>query len=125
MDIIFVSLSVAGAAVLWRNILRDWPALSQFLRNHTHPLVNKSLQCGFCFTYWIGLIAVTIMNPLSVWAVPFRFYINPLFSRGIHFILSWMIVGIISVTVRFFYVILQETVHYFVHHINPDPNHHH
>ncbi len=121
-DYIFSILTIAGIAVLWRNLLHDLPKLKQF--THSLPwFFRKALNCGFCFTFWISLFFVIIFNPLHDWLPPFRFYIP--YSFLLNILCSWMTVGIGAVIIRFGYVALQELVHYQVHELNREEGHSH
>ncbi len=107
MELIFVSTSVAGLAVIWRNWLEDHQNTKEYIKTKLGAY-NKVLLCGSCFTYWIALIALIFINPFTEMR-------NIIDNRIIFFFASWMSLAYISVFLRFLYVLIQETVSEKVH----------
>jgi hypothetical protein len=105
------ALAVAGAAVLWRNILENHPKLKASISNILGK-ADKVLLCGSCFTYWLSLVFVLIFNPLSGLVINAG---NKIFQDFSHCFISWMALGMMSVIIRFGYVAIQELVSYQVH----------
>ena len=118
------SLVVAGIAVLWRALRMRHGNLVKFLRKHLGSFATAFL-CGFCFTYWVSFIYLLFFNPLTDWQLPLRYNFPTNIETFILFLCSWMALGFVSVTFRFIFVLLKETVDHFTHHINPNPNHTH
>ncbi len=111
INFILTSMAVAGAAVLWRNWLEDHKSWKTWITAHLGRL-HKSLTCGSCFTYWLGLVATLAVRPLDFW-VPFGD--AGLISFLLNTFAQWMTLAWLSVLFRFAYVALQELVNYQVH----------
>jgi len=115
-EYLFLCLVVAGIATLWRNLL----AMNAPLRDGVHSLpFQKALTCGFCFSYWLSLLAIVLWQPQFGSAIPsLRWQFLEVLEPCIRFIASWMVLGMGSVIVRFGYVAIQELVTYQVHQLN-------
>ena len=124
MSFILSSFVVAGIAVLWRALRMRHAGLVKFLRKYLGFYATAFL-CGFCFTFWVSFFYLLVFNPLSWWELPFRYEVADNVYLVIHFLCSWMALGFTSVTLRFIFVLLKESVDHFTHHINPNPNHSH
>lgn len=119
-DTLLTSITVAGAAILWRNLIYDSAKFGGALKKLPKQ-VHHALTCGFCFTFWLALASVIVFNPLRSWMPPSRMEVpNPPlpFAPFFEIIFSWMIIGTLAVIVRFGYIAIQEFVHYEVHHLN-------
>jgi len=118
------SFVVAGIAILWRALRMRHGELVKFLRKYL-GFFATALLCGFCFTYWTAFFFLLFFNPLQAWQLPLRYGFEGEFYSLLHFLCSWMALGFVSVTLRFIFVLLKESVDHFTHHINPNPNHQH
>lgn len=107
MEIFFITTSIAGFAVIWRNWLEDHQEKKEYIKTKLGSY-NKVLLCGSCFTYWIALISLLFTNPLQ----EMKYLID---SDILFFFASWMSISYISVFLRFLYVLIQETVSEKVH----------
>lgn len=100
-DIILSAFVIAGAAMIWRQIVEDLPILDRFLRNRLFTLAGNALTCSFCTTFWFSLAWVIVFDPLSGWLPVARFKQVP-FPIVFQIISSWMVVGVAALTVRAF-----------------------
>lgn len=107
LDLFLSALAVASLAVLVRNLLYNFPK--------AQTLLPRAITCGFCFTYWLSLVYVVFFDPLA------GYLQNPF----IQFVFSWLVLAFVTVVFRFSYVVIQETVNYFVHTLNARPHGHH
>lgn len=123
LSLTLISMAVAGLAVCWRNLQNDIPALANAVGKLPYVL-KKGLRCGFCSTFWFSLVAVLLVEPLPCWDLPLRFAVSPEFYFVLRTFALWMMVGMYSVIIRFAYVVLQETVHYQVHHLRHKDHQH-
>lgn len=117
INLFIISISVAGFAILWRNLIYDSPNLRANLKKVPNFL-HIALTCGFCFTFWISLVAAILFDPFQAWQVPFRIVALAPLSPLFEYIASWMAVGTFAAMIRFAYIAIQEFVHYEVHHLN-------
>lgn len=112
----FLSIvSIAGVAVLWRNLLRDLPHLKKFVRSLPN-LLSRALLCGFCFTYWFSFLFLFIFNPLTGWEAPFRDFLPIYFYPALTFLFSWLAISFGAVFLRFLYAFLQERLNQILGH---------
>jgi hypothetical protein len=103
--IYFISTTaLAGFAVLWRNWLADHANWKQWLRNHLGNFA-KIFTCGSCFTFWITLAFVLIVNPLKIFFLP----------AVLSYFIQWMSLGYGALFLRFSYIATQEFVGNMVH----------
>mgnify|MGYP006872492701 CR=1 FL=1 len=123
LQIFIISVFVAGISVAWRNLLWDIKPLDNFVGRFPY-FFSKALRCGFCFTFWTALVVVLVANPLQGFSTNY-------ISNGLVWIVGlvdifvgWVVVAMIAVIIRFFYVVLQETVHYQVHFLRKDEHKH-
>jgi hypothetical protein len=107
--------AIAGFAVIWRNLLQKSKSLQSFLNTNFPYFLSYALQCGSCFTYWLTLLFLVFFNPLKNWSLPVEFEINKTISELLMFLINWMILALVAVTMRFVYVAIQEIVNYFTH----------
>lgn len=123
IQLLITSLFVAGIAVCWRNLQTDLNALSSALSKLPY-LLRKPLTCGFCFTFWAALATALIANPLAgvsgLWQTSVPAAWQPLADLFV----GWVVVGMLAVIIRFGYVVLQELVHYQVHHLRHSTSDH-
>lgn len=124
IDYFFSILTVAGIAVLWRNLLKDLAWLKHLV-GKLPWILKKAVSCGFCFTYWLSLFFVILCNPLQGWLPPLRIDLSSYLILPLQILMSWMIVGIGSVIIRFGYAALQELVHHQVHTVSQTDPHTH
>lgn len=113
LNYFFFITAIAGFAVIWRNWINDHTLWKSFIQEHL-GVIGHALLCGSCFTYWISLICILFYNPVP------HMFMMPVF---VEHLFSWMSVSYGAVLLRFFYVMIQETVHYQVHILRED--HHH
>lgn len=107
MELFFVTTAIAGGSVLWRNWLEHHPDWKKKIKK-TLGVFDKMLLCGSCFTYWLSLFAISIINPFKNFQLKEKTII-------LFFIASWMSVSFISVFLRFLYVLIQEIVSEKIH----------
>jgi hypothetical protein len=101
----FISASaLAGFAVLWRNWLNDHQQWKGFLEKYLGRF-SKMLTCGSCFTFWITLAYVLILNPLNISFAP----------HFVGYFIEWLSLGWTAVFLRFSYIAVQEKVSMMVH----------
>jgi len=124
INFLISTLVVSGIAVLWRALRMRHAGLVAFLRKYLGFYATAFL-CGFCFTFWVSFFYLLVFNPLESWVLPFRYIPSGPIVSFLHFLCSWMALGFVSVTFRFVFVLLKESVDHFTHHINPNPNHSH
>jgi hypothetical protein len=109
----FVSATaLAGIAILWRNWLEDHLTWKVWLSNHLGA-VSNTLTCGSCFTFWIALCFVLMLNPLQSF-----FSITQTFggmSQLLSWTIQWMTIAWGALFLRFLYVLLQQGVSGLVH----------
>ena len=110
----FISIAtIAGFTIIWRNWLEDHESWKNFIQNNL-SFIGKAFLCGSCFTYWMSLLYVLCIKPIAnIFSVSFSTYI----------FFSWMAISYGSVLLRFFYVMIQEVVHYQMHHIRDTHKH--
>lgn len=99
-------------------MLNDLPALRRGIMSSIPYPVNRALTCGFCFTYWASLVAVLMFHPLSSWRLPLSSGVFANAEVLLHLFVSWMIIGLFAITVRFAVVILQELIDYEMYTMN-------
>ena len=104
-------MSVAGAAVLWRNWLEDHKNFKSWIVSSLGGL-HKAVTCGSCFTYWLALLFTIIIAPLVYWTPLTN---TSFISFIVNTFLQWMALAWLSVFFRFLYVSIQELVNYQVH----------
>ena len=88
-----IYISIAGLSALWKNLL-DEPLILRTVKRLPY-VVSRALTCGFCFTYWLSLIVLLIMD-------------NFTFDSILSFIKNWMILSLISASLYYLFMILQE-----------------
>lgn len=118
---LFLVFSLAGVAVLWRTWLRDHPSWTAFLNALPYRL-GKTLTCGTCFTYWLSLGAVFVGDvPLPVFSLHAAIpgWVQGIIQGGS----AWMALAWGALVARFLYVLLEEAVFFFVHHIREGHTH--
>ena len=62
-SILILALAVAGFAHIWRKLKRNHPRLREAIGTIPEPL-QTAVRCTSCFTYWLSLAAVLIVQPL-------------------------------------------------------------
>lgn len=67
--LIIVSIT-ATAALIWRALLLDHPAL--LAKVESLPYIGGALRCGFCMALWLSLLAVLLKNPIAPWTGAFH-----------------------------------------------------
>ncbi len=100
-DILLSAIVVAGAGMIWRQLVEDFPALDRFLRNRLPAFIGNAFTCPFCTGFWLALLWVIVFDPLSGWLPSARFGLIP-FPTLLQIISSWMIVGVATLAVRTF-----------------------
>lgn len=116
-DFFIASLSLAGATVLWRNWIADHPSWKKAIQKHMKGF-QKMLLCGSCFTYWLSLAYLILFQPLATWTPVARLDLPEQVTAVIVFLINWMALSWMAVTLRFLYVIIQELVSMLVHKVN-------
>lgn len=94
-----LTIAVASATILFRTLKDDHPSFKRFIREL--PLVGQSLSCGVCISYWFSLPVVIVADPLAPWTF---FPTIPL----VHFIASWLVLGVSVLFVRSLVIVLLE-----------------
>ena len=115
---ILLTLACAGMALIWRDLLIDFPRLKTFVKERIPFPFSKALTCGSCFTYWLGLAFVLVFDPLAGWTLPSALDLGRSYPL-VHLIVAWMAFGTVAVTMRFTAVAVQELVAYQTHVLNP------
>lgn len=110
-NFLILTLACAGLAMLWRDILIDFPKLKNAIKKHVPFPFAKMLTCGTCFTYWLSLGFVLVFQPLEQLNLSYNTFI------------SWMAFGIVAIIWRFGAVAIQELVHYQTHILNVSHTH--
>lgn len=106
-DLFIVGAALAGISVLWKNTLTDFPRLEPVIRAKLGGF-SKLLLCGPCFTYWISLAAVCVLDPLAGWDLPRRFALAFPYEQLTRFALAWFALGFVAILFRITYLYLQE-----------------
>jgi hypothetical protein len=121
---------VASFSVIWRKFLNDLPQVKRWILAHIPYPINRTLTCGFCFTYWLSLASLFIFNPLQEWIPPLRWEFLLPMQPLVSIFFAWMAVGFSALIIRFLFVALQELVDYEMytwnkqfHSIDPDHKH--
>jgi hypothetical protein len=101
------ALVVASVAVLWRSTLKKKPHLAEKIQEKFPFFLGTAITCGLCFTFWTAFFFVLIFNPFSFFELNHFLGVAGILA---HFFLSWMLVGVLALVIRFAYAILEETV---------------
>lgn len=112
----FTALAVAGLAVIWRNWLEDFPQERNRIRKIL--FIGKAVTCGSCFTYWLSLIAVSSIDILPGFVIPWTATLDGWLFGLLNLLFRWMALAMAGVFIRFAYVLVQELVNYYVHNVN-------
>lgn len=104
------SLVISSIALLWRSTLTKNKNMGKYLKNIFPIFLGKALTCGLCFTYWVALFFALFYEPINFAFFQFNNFENFIIKYISHVFLSWMLVGFISVSLRFLFVFLQEKV---------------
>jgi hypothetical protein len=123
-DFLVLTLAAAGIALIWRDLLIDFPKLKARVKALPFPL-GKALTCGSCFTYWLSLVFVLAIDPLGGWLPALTFSAPVWLHEAVRVLFSWMAFGTAAVTMRFTAVAVQELVHYQTHVLNEPSRHCH
>ncbi len=111
MELIIQSaLVVSAISILWRSTLKKKPKLTENIKKTFPFFLGTAITCGLCFTFWVTFFFVIIFNPLPVSFFPFNDFENLLTLFFTHRFLSWMLIGVVALFIRFTYAILEETV---------------
>lgn len=124
-DFIILTLAAAGIALIWRDLLLDFPKLKSFVKDRIPFPFSKALWCGSCFTYWLSLFFVLAADPLAGWTPPFVAALSGPLASAARLVVVWMAFGTVAVTMRFAAVAVQELVAYQTHVLNPKEPHAH
>ena len=100
---------VASVAILWRSTLKKKPELADKINKKFPFFLGTAITCGLCFTFWTTFVFVLIFNPFSPDFFAFNRF-SGLVGIFAHFFLSWMLIGVSALFIRFTYAILEETV---------------
>ena len=103
------ALVVASIAILWRSTLKKKPELADKIQKTFPFFLGTAITCGLCFTFWAAFFFVLTFNPFSPAFFEFNHF-SDLAGSLAHFFLSWMLIGVTALVIRFSYAILEETV---------------
>lgn len=103
------ALIVASVAILWRSTLKKKPKLVDSIQERFPFFFGTAITCGLCFTFWTAFFTVLIFNPFSNNYFQFNHF-SGISGIFVHFFLSWMLIGVLALYIRFVYAILEETV---------------
>jgi hypothetical protein len=125
MQIIITSaLIISAISILWRSTLKKKPAMSEKLKKTFPFFLGTAITCGLCFTFWVSFFFVLIFNPIPQTFFSFNNFENLSVVFFSHRFLSWMILGVVALFIRFTYAILEETVDK-LNELNGHSHHHH
>ena len=110
-DIFLTAMAIAGAMVVWRELLVQSPVLKNRIFKYVPFPVNKAITCGFCATFWSTLLVVVFFDPLRGWFPQLRFDLPFVSGWPIQLAFSWMALGGLAVFFRFLIVLVHERVH--------------
>lgn len=121
--IIISSLVVASLSILWRSTLNKIPHSREKIKKALPFFFGTAITCGLCFTYWLAFFFVIMFNPFSPELFPFNNFESVFIKKAAHFLISWMIIGLPAVFLRFLFALIQEKVNY-MNEINGHGHHH-
>lgn len=117
-NLLIYAFVVASLSILWRSTLNKIPNSREKIKEKLPFPFGTAITCGLCFTYWVAFFVVLVFNPFS----GENFFYEDI---GIiaTFFLSWMMLGLPSVFIRFLFALLQEKVNE-MNEINGHGHHH-
>jgi len=123
LETIFISSSViASISILWRSTLNKFPKSRSKIKSIFPYFLGTALTCGLCFTYWVAFFFVLIFKPFHLEDFELIKNLN-YFNNLFNFFVSWMILGLIAIFIRFVFAFLQEKVNY-MNEVNGHGHHH-
>lgn len=105
LTLLLLSLSIAGFIVVFTQ-LREETRLQKVVSALPFPF-SHAIGCPLCFSYWLSLLGVILIDPFASWDIPWRFAGNPDWLEPAFRILAgWFAVGFLANAWRVTYMLV-------------------
>lgn len=127
LTILFGAGVITAISLLWRVFRYDDDNPLKKRLDTLPYLLQKPITCGICSTFWFALIYTAFAYPvygLTPFFPSFEVLSSSLIGFA-HFVCTWMIFGLTSISLYYVFLTFYEVSHYYAHLAHPTHTHSH